>query len=605
MVRQLFRFKSDIVRRRSTQFPSVVEALEIRIVPAKVNVPIGSIIVTPAPDFFTTEAGGTTQFTVKLSDAPIAKNAKKDVTITVPISSDNTSEGRVNVSQITFHLADGQSTKTVTLTGVNDNAIDGDKPYKIVLGKLKTKNAKNYKNSINPADLITINKDDDQLDPGVLISPTELIVNDASSQFISVRLASRPTANVQVLLNVTEGSDQGQISTGELIFTPTNWNVVQKFAVGMYLEGLHDGDRPFEISVDFASADTDYDELPTEFISIINQDIDPLEFSIPGGYVGTYHTETVIDGLIVPIEGEVALSLADGIVAVTSPALGQGTYSGEDISFTVNAGATFTGHFTENSDGSVTASGIWVLLQNGAPSATGNWSVSGPFQVQPDIIIDPIDDLFVEEGSQTQLEFSLATQPTDDVVINFVFSQGTGEATLSANSLTFTPSNWDVPQILTVTGVDDGLDDGDQDFVFFARPDSLDFGYATVLPKSITVSVENPTGQVLNLEGQYDGTYEGVGSFLGGPETPVSGPVSFAINGAVVNVTAPAEGVGSVTSGRIKFATTSGPTSGATFDVVSTVENPDGSITVTGTWDLSQGGFLGHGTWTATRPALL
>ena len=41
-------------------------------------------------------------------------------------------------------------------------------------------------------------------------------------------------------------------------------------------------------------------------------------------------------------------------------------------------------------------------------------------------------------------------------------SADTGEATVDVSLLTFTPANWDTAQTVTVTGVDDDLDDGDQ-----------------------------------------------------------------------------------------------------------------------------------------------
>ncbi|GIR37541.1 MAG: hypothetical protein CM15mP49_29260 [Actinomycetota bacterium] len=54
----------------------------------------------------------------------------------------------------------------------------------------------------------------------------------------------------------------------------------------------------------------------------------------------------------------------------------------------------------------------------------------------------------------------LDAQPTSDVVIALT-SSDTGEATISG-SLTFTPANWDTPQTVTVTGVDDLTVDGAQ-----------------------------------------------------------------------------------------------------------------------------------------------
>ena len=66
-----------------------------------------------------------------------------------------------------------------------------------------------------------------------------------------------------------------------------------------------------------------------------------------------------------------------------------------------------------------------------------------------------------EGGSSDSFTFALASQPGSSVVVSVV-SSDLSEASVSVSSLTFSPSNWDVPQSVTVTGVNDGLGDGDQ-----------------------------------------------------------------------------------------------------------------------------------------------
>ena len=56
----------------------------------------------------------------------------------------------------------------------------------------------------------------------------------------------------------------------------------------------------------------------------------------------------------------------------------------------------------------------------------------------------------------------LNAQPLSDVVFTVV-SADTSEATVSTPTLTFTSGSWNIPQSVTVTGVDDTIDDGDQD----------------------------------------------------------------------------------------------------------------------------------------------
>ena len=52
----------------------------------------------------------------------------------------------------------------------------------------------------------------------------------------------------------------------------------------------------------------------------------------------------------------------------------------------------------------------------------------------------------------------LDAQPVSDVVLT-VTSSDTGEATVNT-PLTFTSANWDTPQTVTITGVDDNIIDG-------------------------------------------------------------------------------------------------------------------------------------------------
>ena len=65
-----------------------------------------------------------------------------------------------------------------------------------------------------------------------------------------------------------------------------------------------------------------------------------------------------------------------------------------------------------------------------------------------------------EAGGTATFTVVLKTQPTADVTIA-LSSSDTTEGTVSPASLTFTAANWNMAQTVTVTGVDDALDDGD------------------------------------------------------------------------------------------------------------------------------------------------
>ena len=82
------------------------------------------ITVSPTSGLITTEAGGTAQFSVVLNSQPTAD-------VTIAISSSDTSEGTADVSSLTFTSSNWDVAQTVTVTGVDDDVVDGDVAYTI------------------------------------------------------------------------------------------------------------------------------------------------------------------------------------------------------------------------------------------------------------------------------------------------------------------------------------------------------------------------------------------------------------------------------------------------------------------------------------------
>ena len=93
-------------------------------------------------------------------------------------------------------------------------------------------------------------------------------------------------------------------------------------------------------------------------------------------------------------------------------------------------------------------------------SSTGSWSsqntkflirINGA--AKSDISVSPAT-VEVDEGSTATYTVALSGAPTADVTVA-VASGDTGAATVAPSSLTFTTANWDDPQEVTVTGVED------------------------------------------------------------------------------------------------------------------------------------------------------
>lgn len=81
-----------------------------------------------------------------------------------------------------------------------------------------------------------------------------------------------------------------------------------------------------------------------------------------------------------------------------------------------------------------------------------------------------------ETGSKANFSVVLSTQPTANVLVTIAGVNAT-EGSLSATSMTFTPANWQVAQVITVTGVDDNLRDGDVTYNLSLSSSSADASY--------------------------------------------------------------------------------------------------------------------------------
>ena len=88
----------------------------------------------------------------------------------------------------------------------------------------------------------------------------------------------------------------------------------------------------------------------------------------------------------------------------------------------------------------------------------------------PGFAVDPVLGLATSEwGDAASFTVRLFTEPTADVVLTLA-SSDPSEGILSTTTLTFTPDNWDQPQTVTITGVDDSLYDGNIAYTIITYP---------------------------------------------------------------------------------------------------------------------------------------
>lgn len=94
---------------------------------------------------------------------------------------------------------------------------------------------------------------------------------------------------------------------------------------------------------------------------------------------------------------------------------------------------------------------------------------------QPTLIVQlQGPDFTTEAGGSTSLNIQLSAKPTNRVTIPVALSRP-NEGASNVVSLTIVPDDWNVPQNIVITGVDDGVADGDQMYrVLFGPTQSTD-----------------------------------------------------------------------------------------------------------------------------------
>ena len=450
-----------------------------------------------------TEAGGTATFTVKLGSKPSAN-------VTISVTSEDTGEGTVSPSSLTFEPDNTNSkiwssAQTITVTGVDDSIADGTQTYNITLGSPTSTDTDYSGLSSQTVSVSTTDNDS----PGITVSAVSGQATEAGgTATFTVRLATQPTANVTISVT-SEDTGEGTVSPSSLTFEPDNtnskiWSSTQTVTVTGVDDSLDDGTQTYNITLGSpTSTDTGYSGLSSQTVGVSTTDNDTAGITVSalsGQATEAGGTAT----FTVKLDSE---PTANVTISVTSEDTGEGTVSPSSLTFEpTNANGriwsstqtvTVTGVDDNIADGTVTYD-----ITLGSPTSTDTdysglssrtVSVSTTDNDTVGITVSALSGQATEAGGTATFTVRLATQPTANVTIS-VTSEDTGEGTVSPSSLTFEPTNangriWSSTQTVTVTGVDDSLDDGTQTYnITLGSPTSTDTGYSGLSSRTVSVS---------------------------------------------------------------------------------------------------------------------
>ncbi len=444
------------------------------------------ISVTPQIGLMTTEAGGSAMFDVVLDTEPTAN-------VVLSITSSDPGEGVADVASLTFTPLNWNAPQTVTVTGVDDALADGAVAYTVAIGPAVSTDP--LYSGLDAGTVALTNVDDDS--PGIAVEPTVgLTTTEAGgTATFTVVLSSQPTANVTIGVS-SSASDEGVTDVSTLTFTPANWDAPVTVTVTGVDDPLDDGDQSYSIVLAVAtSADPGYAGLDPTDVAVTNLDNEAPGFIVtpPTGLQTTESggTDTFTVALLSAPTAPVTIEVRSNDTTEDIATPGSLTFTAAD--WNVPRTVTVTGVDDNIADGNQVTR-ILLLPAMSADPAYNGFNPPDPLVTNvdndsPGILVTPTSGLFVSEvGDTAQFTIVLNSEPTANVRIP-LSSSDTTEGTVSVSSVTFTPTNWNIPRTVTITGVDDPNSDGNQLFtIVTGAAESTDSGYAGRNPANVSVT---------------------------------------------------------------------------------------------------------------------
>ena len=199
--------------------------------------------------------------------------------VVVSIGSDDTSES-TTTGTLTFNPINWDTPQTVTVTGVDDNLIDGAQASIITISIIDAISDNSFDDVADQTVSVSTTDDDvagftvDELD-----GSTEVDESGTTDTF-TVVLDAQPTSNVVITLSSNDGSEISIPSS--LTFTPANWDTAQTVTVTGVDDSVIDGTitSTITVAVDDANSDNDFDAVANQTVSVDTTDDDVAGFTV-------------------------------------------------------------------------------------------------------------------------------------------------------------------------------------------------------------------------------------------------------------------------------------------------------------------------------------
>lgn len=410
-------------------------------------------------------------------------NAKPKSAVIVTIKSDHDDRLSISSSSLTFTPSNWNTDQVVTFTAVDDHIAYGDLNFSITINSSSGDSRFNdIKNTVQ----VKI-KDNDEV--GIVYDDSSITFNEGQSVIRTFKLKSQPLADV--VLNISsEHGDKLTISSKQLIFTSSNWNINQSVTFTAIDDNIASGDLSFNIKIKSSSTDTLYNNISENIIPITIKDDDI------SGIIYDSTSATLDEGQSITRSFKLkSQPISDVTLNISSNNSSRLSISKSSLTFTasnwdIEQSVTFTAIDNSIDDGDAAVS---VTIKS--TSTDINYSnLSSGFAItvkdnDASGIMADTTPATITEGQYITRIFKLKSQPKSNVTLN-ISSSNNSRLSITPQSLTFTPSNWNTTQSVRFTAIDDNIVNGNVDVVIRIKSSSTDNAYNN-LTSTYTITVKD------------------------------------------------------------------------------------------------------------------
>ena len=212
----------------------------------------------------TSETGTTDTFTVVLTSIPTSN-------VVIDIADNDTTEAQRSPTSLTFTNGNWNTAQTVTITGQDDNIVDGSQTALLTLSVNDGSSFDDYDSLADQT--VTVTNSDSGDSAGYVVSKTSATVTESgNTDNFTVVLTSEPIANVTFAVTPSDATE-ASVSPTSLTFTSGNWNTAQTVTITAVGDSVRDLTRWSDITVgSISSVDAAYASMSNTSLEVQTND---------------------------------------------------------------------------------------------------------------------------------------------------------------------------------------------------------------------------------------------------------------------------------------------------------------------------------------------